>query len=349
MLEEVLGELGRRYVVSPESIEKLELDFLNFFLDDFMQPRMAENWRKRCCSSKTWCCSSWLFIEDMATKPSSVTSEETIEMEMRKMMEGGLQSFGDVSFNTYIEFIGAYEELNDVRKHKIDEESMAHQYKRLIMQLGPALAQSIELRIALIETVRQRGGLSLDAIEIVNEAAAFVLEEESNKELLKQVKEGRAFLGAGFDPQRNQRDAPGTRPPGGQTWSANASGPDKHLAGMRDCIFCTEKGTVDVSKRNHVDLKCPHATKEQIAALMKERADRSKAKKDAWRDRAKKGSTGSAGSARLAGAVDDADAAACDRIFNGGASSLIDLGELIDSQTGSAGHAMMTSQGGTTE
>ena len=48
MLEEVLGELGRRYVVSPESIEKLELDFLNFFLDDFMQPRMAENWRKRC-------------------------------------------------------------------------------------------------------------------------------------------------------------------------------------------------------------------------------------------------------------------------------------------------------------
>ena len=98
---------------------------------------------------------------------------------------------------------------------------------------------------------------------------------------------------------------------------------------MRDCIFCTEKGTVDVSKRNHVDLKCPHATKEQIAALMKERADRSKAKKDAWRDRA----TGSAGSARLAGAVDDADAAACDRIFNGGASSLIDLGELIDSQT----------------
>ena len=62
-------------------------------------------------------------------------------MEMRKMMEGGLQSFGDVSFNTYIEFIGAYEELNDVRKHKIDEESMAHQYKRLIMQLGPALAR----------------------------------------------------------------------------------------------------------------------------------------------------------------------------------------------------------------
>ena len=341
MLEEVLGELGKRYVVSPESIEKLDLEYLNFFLDDFMQPRMAEKWRTKCDKKGTMFVR--LFFEDMATKPNSVTNEETIETEMRKMLENGLQAFGEVSFSTYIEFIGAYDELNEVRKHKIDEESMAHQFKRLIMQLSPAIGQAIELRIALIESLRQRNGIAYDAVEIVNEAASFVLEEESNKELLKQVKEGRAFLGTGFDPQRNQRE-PGARPPGGQTWSTNSSGPDKHMPGMRDCTFCTEKGTVDVSKRNHVDLKCPYATKEQIAALTKERADRSKAKKDAWRDRTKKGSTGSAGGAKLAGATDDADAAACDRIFNGGVSSLIDLGELIDMQTGSAGHAMMTSK-----
>ena len=83
-----------------------------------------------------------------------------------------------------------------------------------------------------------------------------VIEDEANTELLKQVKQGRAFAASGFDPQRNARTttAASGSPPGGQTWSTNSSGPAQHMTGMRDCTFCTKKNEVDKTKRANVDL-----------------------------------------------------------------------------------------------
>ena len=293
------------------------------------------------------------FIEDMASKGVSITAEETIETTMRQMLDAGLVSYGEVNFTNYLEFTGAYEELNDVRVHKIDDASLAHQYKRLILSLGPTFNQSMLLRIALLEgECRARGDdPSTDPVSIVNEAAGIVLEDEANIELLKQVKQGRAFAASGFDPQRNVRNSASSAsphtaaggatrtPPGGQTWSDN----------LRDCQFCTAKNNVDKAKRAHVDLQCPYASKAEKDALLQERTAKAKAKRDAWKERQKAKGNGTNGNANMAtptGAltVDDADAMAADRIFNGGATTLLDLDQLLGKAPSATGHAMMVSK-----
>ena len=128
-----------------------------------------------------------------------------------------------------------------------------------------------------------------DPVGFVNEAACVVLEDEANTKLLKQIKSGRSFNVHGQNFDARKRDPPsGGAPPGGQTWSSNAGGgPGKHMAGMRDCYFCTEKDSVDKAKRAHVDLQCPYASKKEKDELVKERADKAKAKRDAWRERVK--------------------------------------------------------------
>ena len=237
MLEDMLGELASNYRLSSETIEKSQLAFLNYFLDGIDSARLADTWRKKCDKSGTEFIIK--FIADMSSKGVSITAEETIETTMRQMLDAGLASYGDVNFTNYLEFTGAYEELNDVRTHKIDDASLAHQFKRLIVSLGPTFNQSILLRIALLEgEARARGeDPNADPVAIVNEAAGVVLEDEANTELLKQVKQGRAFMGTGFDPQRNQRSAP----PGGQTWSTKT-----RAARRRTCRAC---GTASSARR----------------------------------------------------------------------------------------------------
>ena len=345
MLQDILGELADGYKISSETIEKVDLAYLNYFLNDFASQHLSDIWRKK--SGKSGIDFVIKFLADMNSKGVSITAEETIEMQMRNMLEGGLAAWGDVSFTSYLDMTGAYEELNDVRVHKIDSASLAHQYKRLIVSLSPAIEQKILLRIALIENqYRARGEDPMaDPVGVVNEAACVVLEDEANTELLKQIKSGRAFNAQGQNFDARKRDPPaGGAPPGGQTWSSNAGGgPGKHMAGMRDCYFCTEKDSVDKAKRAHVDLQCPYASKKEKDELIKGRADKAKAKRDAWRERVKtKGSAGSAKLVQAGNAVDDADERAAERIFGGGgAATLLDLGDIIDSELGAAGHARM--------
>ena len=149
MLQDILGELADGYKISNETIEKVDLAYLNFFLNDFASQHLSDIWRKRC--GKSGIDFVIKFLADMNSKGVSITAEETIEMQMRNMLEGGLAAWGDVSFTSYLDMTGAYEELNEVRVHKIDSASLAHQYKRLIVSLSPAIEQKILLRIALIE------------------------------------------------------------------------------------------------------------------------------------------------------------------------------------------------------
>ena len=108
---------------------------------------------------------------------------------MRAQLEAGLTAYGEVSHAALIEFIGDYEDLNAVRTHPIDDASLAHQYKRLITQLGPAFHQSILLRVALLETECRARNEEINPVEIITEAACVVLEDEANSELLKQIQQ----------------------------------------------------------------------------------------------------------------------------------------------------------------
>jgi hypothetical protein len=238
----------------------------------------------------------------------------------------------------------AYDELNQVCTHPKTDAEVAYKYKRVISALDPKIENQMLMRISILENeVRGRGEKPEDdPITLITEAAGIVLEEESNLEILKALKSGRALNAQGrFDPQRNTRND-GT-PSHGQTWSTDGAGPTKHNSTMRDCMFCETKYTnTPAHKRQHVDLECPNATKAEKDALRKERIAKSKAKRDAWKARkAAKAEGTSAGGAKIAkgdNAVDDVDAAAADRIFangNNGDALLLELSSIIDDQTDS--------------
>ena len=93
-----------------------------------------------------------------------------------------------------------------------------------------------------------------------------------NEELIKSFNSGRAFLGSGqkFDPQRNTRNNAERDAPGGQTWSS--LGPRTWSTGMRDCHFCKDRDCPKADKQ-HTDISCTYASKEQKDALKKERDD----------------------------------------------------------------------------
>ena len=130
-MEDMLGEQANRYRISPESIEKIQDDFLEFFLEGISSSRVADSWRKK--SNNSGCEFIVKFIASMSSRTASITSEETVELAMRAMLDAGLTAFGDVNHTNFLEFIGDYEDLNDVRTHPIDDASLAHgrQGKRL--------------------------------------------------------------------------------------------------------------------------------------------------------------------------------------------------------------------------
>ena len=82
--------------------------------------------------------------------------------------------------------------------------------------------------------------------------------------------------------------------------------------GMRDCDFCKDRNIPPQAKQ-HTDDKCPFASKEQIDALMKARAERRKVKQERY-DTKKRGKNGSA---RLAQSSIDDDEVASGRFFGG--------------------------------
>ena len=195
------------------------------------------------------------------------------------------------------------------RANPIDERQRAHTYKKMICDVSKEIEMKLLLRLAILESAAAAIGENPardSPIEHVTEEANIVLDYQLNIEMCKAIDSGRAFNAGGFDPARNQR-----RAPGGQTWSSN--GPDEHIAGMRNCVFCNDRNVPDAHKQ-HVDLKCTFASKAQKDALAKERTDRAESKRKAWQDRSEsrgKGTTGGGGAAlakapAAAKAVDDA-------------------------------------------
>ena len=336
-LEALLGdELANDYKISSETIERKDNDVLGFIMGYIGADRLKEYWMKK-AEQHGGGARGFIraFVADMEKRGVSYTIEETVETQMTQLLEAGLP---DPSFAGFLEFTSLYEEMNLVCKHPKSDDEIAHKYKKLIASLDPKIELRLDGRISILESqMRGRGEKPEDApIDLITEAAGIVLEEESNLEILKGLRAGRgnAFNAQGrFDPQRNTRDQP--QPAGGQTWS-NA-GPTVHTTDMRDCWFCTNKYTnTPAHLRKHIDLECPNATKQEKDALRKERIAKVKVKRDKWNARkaAKGGNSGGAsGSANVAkggSAVDDADAAAAERIFASGNSMLLELGSIID-------------------
>ena len=335
MLQSALGvDIAEGYKISPDVIDKKDLEYLNFFLEHIDNVRMRELWRLK--SDKSGRKFVVKMIEEMQKSGSSLTAEETLDTRMRQILVGGMQ---DASFTSYLDVVGAYEELNEVRACPIPERQRAFAYKKLICDLSADINIKMLLRLSIIESAAAAIGnhpARDTPIEHVNEAAGIVLDDEQNDQLTKSIESGRAFVAGNFDPARNQRNPGGqARPPGGQTWSYN--GPEEHLDGMRNCVFCDKP---------HVDLKCPTATKAQKDALIKERGEKAKSKRDAWRERSKKSKSKTAGTAALARTsppvtemADDADEAAAKALFTSGSPILVDLDDLMNNQA--AGRSFM--------
>ena len=103
--------------------------------------------------------------------------------------------------------------------------------------------------------------------------------------------------------------------------------------GMRDCDFCKDRNIPPQAKQ-HADDKCTFASKEQIDALLKARAERRKAKqerydtrlaerREAKQERYDTKKKGKNGNARLAQSSIDDDEVASGRFFGGDQSALI--------------------------
>ena len=332
MLQNALGELAESYRVAPEAIEKKDLEYLNEFIERIDNMRLRELWRKK--SDKSGRKFVVTMLAEIERSGSSLTAEETMDTRMRLILTNGLR---EATFNGFLDVVGDYEELNEVRSNPIPEKQRAYAYKKLVCDLSKDIEMKMLLRLSILESAAAAVGnfpARDTPIEHITEAAGIVLDDEMNAELVKSIESGRAFSAGKFDPARNQRNTStaGTNA-GGQTWTYN--GPETHLDGMRNCVFCDKP---------HVDLKCPTATKAQKDALQKERSDKAKAKREAWRERSKKGRSAS-GSAALArpsppasSAADDADEAAAKLLFSG-SPALLDLDELLPQ--GGTGHSFM--------
>ena len=79
-MEDLLGDQASRYIISPESIDTIQDEFLEFFLGGISSERVADNWRKK--SNNSGCEFITKFIKDMSSRPTSITSEETVELAM---------------------------------------------------------------------------------------------------------------------------------------------------------------------------------------------------------------------------------------------------------------------------
>ena len=101
MLQNALGELADGYKLSAESIEKADLNYLNFFLEgisnarmsgvqssEFILVKMSDMWKKK--SDRSGRKFVVTMLAEMRKSGSSLTSEDTIDTRMRLVITNGL-------------------------------------------------------------------------------------------------------------------------------------------------------------------------------------------------------------------------------------------------------------------
>ena len=271
-------------------------------------------------------------LEEMADSGVSLTTEDTHGARMRALLAGGLEA---AEFDAFLTVTGAYEEMNATLETPIPEATRAHEYKKLVCNISDKIATAMLLNISMIEAKalsRGKNPARDDPIGLVTQAAMTVLGDEQNVTEVATYNSGRAFYSNGqrFDPIRDKQN----NNSGGQTWQKNRPTENNGIVwreGMRDCDFCKDRNIPPQAKQ-HTDANCTFASKEQIDALLKARAEQRKAKQAQYGAKKK----GKNGSARLAQSSIDDDEAASERLFGEDKSILLDLGNLISTKSGSA-------------
>ena len=336
LLRNEVGDLAETYRISPDTIEKIDASFLNHFIDYMKSDRLREFWRRKCPTGRKFVVE---FKKNIDSNSLSLTANDTIDARMRIILSNGLE---DATYAAYLEMVGAYEDLNEVRMHPFNEQQLAHEYKNAVCKLSEKIETKLLLRLSILESAAAARGENpaRDApVDLVNEAVSIVLEDAANREILESLsgKHGNAFNATKFDPARNTRDRPNVSDP---NWKY--SGPDKWVEGMRPCHFCKNLSISEQDKL-HPDLKCPRATKAQIEALVKERTDAARSKRQRRRSQGSGGNGGGGGAnggakmAKADKAVDQADADAANQLFNSGQPALVELDALVD-----GGHAPLS-------
>ena len=123
MLQNALGELAESYRVAPEAIEKKDLEYLNEFIERIDNMRLRELWRKK--SDKSGRKFVVTMLAEIERSGSSLTAEETMDTRMRLILTNGLR---EATFNGFLDVVGDYEELNEVRSNPIPEKQRAYAY-----------------------------------------------------------------------------------------------------------------------------------------------------------------------------------------------------------------------------
>ena len=98
MLERALGEAAENYKIAPETIEKEDLRYLNFFLDDIEGTRLRESWKRKSRQSGRIFVTTML--SEMNENDISLTAEETVQARMKAILDGGLV---EATFASYLE------------------------------------------------------------------------------------------------------------------------------------------------------------------------------------------------------------------------------------------------------
>ena len=94
-------------------------------------------------------------LAEMRKSGSSLTSEDTIDTRMRLVITNGLL---DPTFNSFLDAMGEYEDLNNVLANPIDERERAHTYKKMICDVSKEIEKRNEIPSSIINPRVGSGG-----------------------------------------------------------------------------------------------------------------------------------------------------------------------------------------------
>ena len=326
-LEEALGAHHANYVISPSSIEKVDLDFQAHYTDRMSNERLARHWQRVSMLEGQPSGRNFLvkFTEGMENEETSMTTEHTVQSKMDLIQRTGLS---EATMDCFLATIEEYEMWNETLNVKVPDAKLAFIYRAWVGNLGKDVKIALDLKISTLEARAAHKGKDLykeDPIGTVVKAATSVINDIENEAMTAAIESGRAYTAGAFDPRRA---------PGGQTWAMNAGGPEKWVKDMRLCLVCPPN-TPD-SERQHLDRHCRHATPGKLDELKKMLSER-RTKRLAEYEKKKKKKAAKNGGAALAGAkaaepIDKLDQQASETLFNTNGPVVLDLHDFAQGQ-----------------
>jgi len=317
-LEAAIGDLASNYRVSPDFLEEAQLDLLNFFINEISNVHVRNQYKRR--SKDNGANFIDIMITEIADDEVSMTVEDTVEMKMKEIVDGG---FSEATWDCFTHVTGVYEEWNDTLDDKNfqDDRKRAHIYKKMLNRISTDVRLRLQSEISERVSKAATKGNDIqkeDPLGLLNSAASTVLNDLHNEAITQGMSQGRAFTAQGtFDARKTPE-----RPTGGQTWSSGP--PTKWIDTMRPCALCPDN-TPEANKR-HLDKECNNVPKATVDKYIKRMADQREERRKK-RDEKK---TGRAAVAKGKKSETEAKEAKEQDPFTEDKSSLVDLRSLFE-------------------